>query len=555
MENTRIFALGGQDENGKNCFVFTYAEDIYIINSGVKIPINSLNGVDTIIPNFDYLIKNKNNIKGIFITDVKNETFSALPWLIMNIPGLKIYCSEISKSIIQDRLVKYNISKNNYKIFVFKERKKIGDIYVQPLSLPGSVPGNIGIDFITKNGDYIFMFNYVEGNLDIFGRAWFLHLPKFFSNRKIIALVSDAGKSNYNGKAMDKFRLPKKVFDLFESTPKNSRIIVGGYSEDMISLHQILLLATKYKRPIIPYGKNYADMLDLIKEHNAKLGNKIFIPELFEYKNIPNIENAVILVTGAIERLYTRFLRVINGEDVYLKIQKNDRVLIIAPPVNGMESQYASILDEIAKITPELIEINDNEYFYCRPTKEDLLNLIKNLKPDFFLPTQGLYRYLTDAINYIKNNIEPEIKTQSLLLTNGKILHFVDGKKFSHNGKIKEISDVIVDGFGIGDISSEVINEREVLGREGVIIINALYDSKEKKIINDLIINYVGVIDQTEYESTNNFIKSIILDIMQENVFGSMNEFNEKVRKTVRKKIFKLLDKDPLVAFTLTPII
>ncbi|SYV96898.1 Uncharacterised protein, partial [Mycoplasmopsis edwardii] len=90
----------------------------------------------------------------------------------MKVPGLRIYTSQLSKEIILERLSKYGIKKDSYKIIVLDERKKIGNIYVQPISLPGSVPGNIGFDFITKTGDYVFMFNFVEGDLDIFGRTW-----------------------------------------------------------------------------------------------------------------------------------------------------------------------------------------------------------------------------------------------------------------------------------------------------------------------------------------------------------------------------------------------
>ncbi|EIE39362.1 ribonuclease J [Mycoplasmopsis canis] len=553
MENIRIFALGGQDENGKNSYVLAHNEDLFIINAGVKVPINSQNGVDTIIPDFSYLEKNKNNIKGIFISDIRNESFSALPWLVMKIPGLKIYTSQLSKEIIIDRLAKYNIKKESYKVIVLNERKKVGSLFVQPISLPGSVPGNLGFDFITKSGDYVFMFNFVEGDLDIFGRTWFLHLPKLFGNRKVIALISDSGKTNFSGRAIEKNKLPDSILNVFENAKNNERIIIGAFSEDMVSLHKILKLSMKYKRPVITYGKTYADLLEITKKIILENDKNLELPEIVDYKQISKHNNAVILVTGAVERLFSRFLRITSGEDVYLKLNSNDRVIMLAPQVNGLESQAAYTLDEIARISPNLIDISDSEYFYCRPYKDDILNLIKNLKPDFFVPAQGLFRYLTDSANYVSDNEEIN-STQSIVLLNGKVLHFVDGKKMSQSAKIKEIGDVIVDGFGVGDISSEVIAEREVLGREGVIIINSLYNPKTKKIVGQLHINYIGVIDENEQEWMNNLIKGIIIELISGRVYGSMFELNEKVRKTIRKKIFKLTDKDPLVALTLTQV-
>ncbi|WP_322960443.1 ribonuclease J [Mycoplasmopsis cynos] len=555
MENVRVFALGGQDENGKNCYVLSYNEDIYIVNTGVKVPINAHNGVDTLIPDFTYLESNKDKIKGILISDIRNESFSALPWLLMKIPGLKIFTSRLSKEIILDRLAKYGIKKDTYKIYVLNERKKIGSLFVQPISLPGSVPGNIGFDFITKTGDYVFMFNYVEGDLEIFGKTWFNQLPKLFGKRKIVALISDSGKTNFSGRAIDKIRLPESIKNVFEKAKNSERIIVGAYGEDMVSLQKILILAKKYDRKVVTYGKNYADLLEITKKicisNDSCKGFEL--PEIIDYRYIQKNKNIVVLVTGAIERLFLRFLRITSGEDVYLKINPTDHVIMLAPPVNGLESQAAFTLDEIARVTHNLVDISDSEYFYCRPYKDDILNLVRNLKPDFFVPAQGLYRYLTDAANHINN--EPSVRqTEAILLLNGKILHFQDGKKFSNNGKIKDVGDVIVDGFGVGDISSEVINEREVLGREGVIIINSLYDPKLRKIIGKLHINYVGVIDESEQKNMNKLIKNILIEIISENVFPSLFELNEKIRKTIRKKIFKLTDKDPLVALTLTQV-
>lgn len=552
MENVRIFALGGQDENGKNSYVFAYNEDLYLINCGVKIPVNSENGVDTLIPNFEYLEKNKKNFKGVFISDIRNESFSALPWLLMKIPGLKIYTSEFSKDIIIERLSKYNIKPTSYKIIVLTKKKKIGDIYIQPISLSGSVPGNLGFSFITKTGDYVFMFNYIEGDLGIFGRSWFLHLPKLFSKRKVKALISDAGKTNFAGKANERAKLPESILNSFRKAKKNERIIFGSFSEDMFSLQLVLELALKHNRPVAIYGKSYWDLLETTQKILVKQKIILALPKLIYYKDISKYENAVVLVTGSAERLYNRLLRIVVGEDIYLKFKPSDHFIMNTPLVNGLESLVSYTLDEIARITPNVTEVSDLHYFYARPFRDDIVSLVKNLAPEYFLPAQGLFRYLTDCANWVDSI--GESKTKSIVLLNGKILHFVDGVKFSQNAKIKDVKDVIIDGFGVGDISSEVIAEREVLGREGVIIINALYNPKTRQIVSHLNIKSVGVVDEAKINWLYDLIKQIVIDLISERNYASMYEVNEKIRKTIRKKIFKLTDKDPLVALTLTQV-
>ncbi|MFU2193355.1 ribonuclease J [Mycoplasma sp. 2045] len=550
MENVNIFALGGQDENGKNCYVFEYNDDIFIVNAGAKVPLNMSNGVNTLIPNFDYLIKNKDRIKGLFITDIKNETFSAIPWLLMKIPNLKIYTSAFNQVLVIDRITKYDIQLKKGQVQVIRQKLQFGDLTIVPFGLTGSMPGNIGFNFQTKTGDYLFMFNYVEGNLGIYGKVYFPLLAKYFEGRKIVAIVSDAGKSNVSGRGIEKYNAYTELDDIFKKANPDEKIIVGAYGEEMVTLQQVLDLAIKYNRPVVPYGKTYADLLDLI----SKFSTVVPLPKLIDHRQINKHSNAIVLITASTERLYSRFNRITENNDVYLKIKPSDTVIMLAPPVNGLESDYAQTMDEIAKITHNLFDISEKMFFYVRPTRDDLVSLVKVLKPDVFMPAQGLYRYLVSASDYINDELKNVQDINTLVLMNGKIAHFIDGKLFSHNGKVKEVGTTIIDGFGVGDISSEVISEREFLGREGVIVINIMYDSKTRNLTGQLHINYVGVIDISEQEQMTNLIKQIVVDVVKSNSCKRMYDLNEKLRKTIRKKIFKATDKDPMIALSLLAV-
>lgn len=550
MANISVFALGGLDENGKNCYVLEYEEQIFIINSGTKVPINSNNGVDTLIPNFTYLVKNKDKIKGIFITDVKNESFSALPWLLMQIPDLNIYTSAFNKILILDRLSKYKLSEVSYKIHLVNKPLDFGEVKVNAFELAGSMPGHFGIDFVTKDGDILFLSNFVEGNLNIYGNLQFKNIKeKITKNRKILALMVDSGMANHSGKAIDKIGLPLSVKEAFKKAKPNERIIVGAYDEEMVAINQILNLAKEQKRPIITYGKTYGQLLYLIR----KIHPKIEFPEIIDYKTANKTENAVILITGSAERLYSRFLRITDKNDVFLTLKPSDVVMMIAPPVNGLESLLAVALDEVARITPKIVEVDQNEYYRHRPAREDLLNLVQNIKPQYIIPIQGLYRYLVDAGKYMCESIKLK-ESNCLILQNGKIAHFIDGKLASTNGKVKEVGDTIIDGFGIGDISSEVIAEREMLGREGVILITSLYNSKTKKLTGKLQINYVGVISKEDKKATTELIKSTISNILTTESFNGLRDIQERLRRQIRKRIFKVMDKEPVIIVTFNNI-
>lgn len=318
----------------------------------------------------------------------------------------------------------------------------------------------------------------------------------------------------------------------------------------MITAHEILILAKRYNRPVITYGLAYSQLIKLVEKVNP---NSQF-PEFIEYQTANNVKNAVILVTGAIDRLYTRFARISSDNDVYLKLKNDDAVIIIAPPVNGLEVNYAITLDDIARHTANLIELGNDQYYSCNPAKLDIFNIIKTLKPKFFIPIQGLYRYQVVATQVARSagmNI-----SNCLVLQNGKVAEFNDTNLISQKHGIRNVGDVIIDGYGIGDISHEVINERENLARDGVIALSSLIDYKKKKPINELQISSYGIITKDNKEVIHKIINDLFKKEFENKQTKEINlkEIQEKLRKSIKIKIAKTIDKEPMIVITLYEI-
>lgn len=541
MSRFNFFALGGIDENGKNCYILEIENSIFVINIGVKVPITSTNGIDTIIPNLQYLEKNKKRIKGVFLTDAKNESFSALPWLLMKIPNLKIYMSTFTKIIVLDRLSKYKID-NKYEIISIPKELKIDNILIKSIPLGGSINGILGFNFEKEDGNILFLSNIVLGNMGIFGKTDINEIKKYLNpNKELTMLCLDSGKSNVSGLAINKAKVTPIIERYFVEAKENERIIIGAFDEEMSTLHEVLNLAAKYNRPVVAYGRNYAYLLSL----SIKIFNKQKFPEIIDIKQINEVQNAVVLVTGSVHRLYGRFLRITQKNDVFLKLKNNDNVIIIAPPINGLETTHSLMLDEIARITPKLFDITDSQHYFLRPAKDDIYTIVKQLRPKHFVPIQGLYRYLVVAgqiaaaafVN--KSNIH--------ILQNGKVLNFVNNDLYSQKTTISDVKDVAIDGFGVDDISKEVIREREILAKDGVITISCLLDFKTRELFGDIKIITHGIFDKETKKDAKELIKSIVYFVVKEKGTDNLKEVQEKIRKTVTKKIFKTIDKEPMV--------
>ncbi|MBN3534944.1 ribonuclease J [Mycoplasma procyoni] len=547
MAKINIFGLGGLDENGKNSYVVEVNDDIFVINTGTKVPVSSTNGVDTLIPDFSYLEANKHKIRGIFITDAKNESFSALPWLLMKIKGVKIYCSPFTKFLVLDRLSKYKIGHNDYEVIsLTSEKLNFKHAFVKAIPLAGSLPGLYGYNIETEDGAIVVMLNFIVGSLNIYGTTDLDYIKNSVETPKgIHSLLIDSGRANYKGKAIDKIDVTPLISKVFEKTEKDARIIVGAFDEEMALLQEILDLSLKYNRPVAVYGRTYGQLVEIIQKIKIN-GENIPMPEFIDYKDLSKHKNAVILVTSTSERLYQRFLRITDNNDVFLKLVPTDTVIMIAPPLNGLEVLYALTLDEIARITPRVVDITENEYYRIRPAREDIFMAAKTLKPNYFIPLQGLYRYMVVSSQIAAaagiNN------AHCIVLQNGKIASFIDGKLHSQKGTAKGVGEVIIDGFGIGDISAEVIREREALAREGVIIITHLVDYKTKKLMGDIQISSSGIITRETKTEVHDLIKSLTYQAFLESPKKIvLKDIQEKIKKNVRKKIYKMYDKEPLV--------
>ncbi|WP_338867495.1 ribonuclease J [[Mycoplasma] gypis] len=549
MSKINFFALGGQDENGKNCYVLEIESKIFIINAGTKVPINSHNGIDTLIADFEYLEKHKNNIKGVFITDVHNESFSALPWLLMKIKGLKIYTSTFNKFVVLERISKYNIEHNEYEVIATNKPFNIGKVLITPLSLAGALPGILGFNFNYNQGNILFLTNFVVGNLGPYGQTNLQKIRHQIGEDEVKMLIMDSGKSNSPGKTFEKLWVSSQIEYKFSEAKPDERIIVGIYDEDMITAHEILLLAQKYNRPVITYGRTYSQLISLVQ----KMHPKLTFPKIIDYRNANTVDNAVILVTGAIERLHNRFLRIASDNDVYLKLKTSDTVIMIAPPVNGLEVNYAVTLDEIARTCSNLIELSSSEYYSCNPAKQDLIDVAKFFKPKYYIPIQGLYRYFALASSEISKHTSIN-QNNCLILNNGKVAQFTDWELTSQKHMIRHCGDVIIDGFGIGDISHEVIKERETLARDGVIAIASLIDYKTKMPMGDLNITSYGIVSKENKAMIYEIIEKLFTKEFQEAETISLKDIQEKLRRSIRKKIFKALYKEPLVVVTLYEI-
>lgn len=541
MSQINIFALGGQDENGKNSLVVEVEKDIFVINAGIKVPINNRNGIDGIIPEFKYIIERKDRVRGLFLTHAHDENFAALPWLLMEMQGLVIYGSKFTLDVAKDRVSKYKLGHTNFKFVEIQPSQKIGGINVKAFEIANSIPGSLSYNFQTPDGDILVMSNMINDDLGAFGKT---DLEKIKSeSNDILALCLDSRTANFNGFAKDKKSVKPFLVEEFKKAKDDERIIVGAYDEEMYNLQEVMELAKEFNRPVISYGRAFDFLYSELKNNPA-----VITPEFGDYQKISSTDNAVVLVTGNWSRLYQRFVRIAEGNDVYLKLKDNDHIIMMAPAINGMEVEYSETLDAVAKTSPNIVDLTENDLYKLRPAKQDIEFITSFLKPKYFMPISALYRYLVVASKQaIKSGIT---RDRNLILVNGKIAYLKDGLLASQKASVKEYGDVLIDGFGVGDISFEVIKERKAMAANGLISIAAMVSKKDKKIVGEPVIQLVGIAVKSEIAKLQEQINSIIIQKIEEAEKWDLKEIQNSIRKRVQKVMMKVINKEPLVVIT-----
>lgn len=539
-----FYALGGQDENGKNCFCLEINNKIFVVNAGGKIPINSNYGIDTIIPNFNFLQLNKHKIAGVFISDIKNESFSALPWLVNMINNLKIYTSNINKFFVIERLSKYKI-KNKYEIISVHETLKIFDVEVSMFSVAGSLPEQRGMAFRYNGQVYLFLMNLVIGNLGNYGFTDLNKIKKITGNSKITALFLDSGKANLPGKSIENVSLKNKIQNFFDKSKFDQKIFIAGFDEEIATLEEVLKICFQKKRPVAVYGKKYNLFLYLTRKSHK---DKNF-PQIINFTEIKKYRNCVVLITGTVEKLYEIFEKVIQKKDKFIQINKVDRVLFIAPPVNGLEVKYANLLSDIAKVVPSVEDVLETDFYPFRPAKQDVYDVVKFFQPKYFFPIQGLYRYLKEAR---KIAIETGLVASNVIISkNGQVLTFKNGElEKQKKSFIRDSGEKVIDGTGICELNSEIIREREALLKNGFFSVSMLLCYKTKNFLSDFKFNSYGFDKNLEVKKEiEKFSKEIIIRYHESEKHKiSHKDYQEKIRKAIRRKIFKITEKEPIIS-------
>lgn len=536
MSKIRVFALGGLNENGKNMYVVNVDKDIFVFDAGLKYD-NDLNlGIDYIIPNIDYLIKNRTNIKGIFLTHGHEGNMGAIPDILEQLPEVPVYATKLTLQIIKRELNKVEADK--YKFIEIKPHNKIdfGKNSIFPISVTHSIPDAVCFVLYTKDGAIVYTGDFVFDSTMMGSYKTDIGKLAYVGKQGVLCLLSESFYADKQGHTSPNNRVSSFIKEVLNKS--EDRVIATILPAHYYRIQEIFNEVSKTHRKVVIMGKQLQELIyDAINDGYLTI-NKDKIGTLADLES----KNALVLISDEKEKPFANLERIIKGFDKYITIKETDTIFITEPSYPGIEKRLAVIMDEIAMLGADAISLSSKRHLLHHPSREDLMLMINMMNPKYYMPVKGEYRN-----QYANAEIAEELgipKENIILKLNGEVFEMVDGENTNSFDKI-EVDEVLIDGNSQGDIGNLVLKDREMLGENGIVIISCTLDKNTKQILGGPEILTRGFIYVKESQDLLEETKKVSREVIEASIETNAKRVDySKIKNDVRDVLGKFFYKE-----------
>lgn len=542
--NIKIIPLGGIEEIGKNITVFEYENDIIVVDCGLEFPTDDMLGIDLVIPDVSYLVKNKEKIRGMVITHGHEDHIGSIPYVLQQV-NIPIYATKLTIGLIKGKLEEHHLLRNSELHEVEQgQTVKLGKFSVEFISSCHSIPDSVMLAISTPTGTILHTGDFKIDYTPIDGKQMNLGRIAELGNKGILALMSDSTNAERKGFTMSESSVGEVFDKLFMNCKK--RIVVATFASNVHRVQQIVDSAVKYNRKIAVCGRSMIKMIETAMEIGYIDAPEDTFIDIDLIKNY-NDEQLVIITTGSQGETMSALTRMAAGEHKKVTITPNDLVIISANAIPGNEKLVSKVIDDLMKIGAEVVYSALADVHVSGHACQEEQKLILSLaRPKYFIPVHGEYRQL---IAHAETAKKLGIPAQNIFIThNGRTLEInEDEAKFTTSvpsGK------VLVDGLGVGDVGNIVLRDRQHLSQDGLIVIVLTMDSATGEIVSgpDVISRGFVYVRESEnlMEEVKSVIKSEVYEFEQRHI-TDWSTIKSTLKDNLRDYIFQKTKRDPMI--------
>ena len=537
----KIIPLGGLDDIGMNITVFEDDKDIIIVDCGLAFPSEDLLGIDLVIPDITYLKQHASKVRGMVITHGHEDHIGAIPYIIreLNVP---IYGTKLTLALIDGKLKEHKIVGVELNTVNFGDIIKLGNMHVEFIKTNHSIVDSCALAIFTQAGIIMHTGDFKVDYTPVFGDSIDLKHIAEIGRMGVLALLSDSTNAIKQGFTMSE-RVVGKTFDSIFNENNKERIIVATFASNVDRVRQIIDTASRYDRKVAIEGRSMINIINIATELgyiNIKKGTLI---ETDMLKNYPP-DKTVIVTTGSQGESMAALSRMANGTHKKINIQPGDVVILSSTPIPGNEKAVARIINEVSRKHAKVIF--QDTHVSGHACAEEIKLIYTLASPKYAVPIHGEYRHRLEAAS-LAESVGVK-KDNCIMLDIGDVLELSENSAKIID-KVKA-GGIYVDGLGIGDVGSIVLNDRQNLATSGILIIAMALNHKTSELISGPDIISKGFIYMKESGEMIDGIKDVVKASLAELNANGENDWKKiktAITDKVRNYLWKNIKREPLI--------
>ena len=538
-----VVPLGGVEEIGLNMTVFQYADDLILVDAGLMFPEEDMLGVDFVIPDFSYVIENREKLKGIILTHGHEDHTGALPFLLKELK-VPVYGTALTLALVREKLREHGL--DDIPLMPVRPRDSItlGCFCIEFIRVTHSIVDGVGLAIKTPFGTVIHTGDFKLDPTPVDGELMdFLRFSEY-GEKGTMLLLSDSTNAEKGGFTFSEREVSRAFDDIFSKV--KGRIIIATFASNIHRIQQAINVAVQYGRKVIMCGRSIVSNSQIALDLGyLKMPGDTWV-KLEDLKDLADSE-VVIITTGSQGEPMSVLSRIAMDEHKHIKVKEGDTVILSAKIIPGNERSIGKIINHLMRRGADVKYEKVSEIHVSgHASKEELKLMINLVRPKYFIPIHGEYRHLKYHARLAEKSGIP--KDNVVILGDGEVFE-INESGAAKAGKVNS-GRIFIDGKGTSGVEDIVLRDRRTLAHDGIVIVLVGIEKLTKKIVSGPDIISRGFVFEDASQDIINEVRDLMastLSGLEDDIISDVSLIQSKLRSTLKKYLRNTMDRRPMI--------